>query len=878
MESINEKKKIRRSRNGCHRCKKQKIKCDERKPSCSYCAKSGTPCDYSMKLTWGGRPFKNLEKRQSTTDDTGKISKKMSKSSSTGDILFIVNSFDTKNIKPNAEPLKKSKSESRGGESSTNSGDNVRTLEMQRSSSTPGNSAILPFNSSREENLLNVLGTPASSHSHLLGPLIQSPNTGTPGSPGDKPLLIEHFPGISDGIESLSEALESIASGGNLFNIKNSEIFHNFILSNLDDKKDEELQPTTQVPKSQTSPSPGLELKRLEVQNTNPPGAELTPTTSFTPVATSGAWDNANLENYSADLSKIELIMPHLKSNLLEDLLSPDSSMFSKKAATSSSSVDSGKNVDTSDIGSQLQEMNPLDAFNVIPPSISPLPEVILQVPYYRELFHFWLTVASDHLVPAPSTMYHENPFKVILPRMAMESPSILTTLLAFAETVRAQYDFSLKESKQIIDHLLARSCTELLKLLQDKKRATSDATLATVLLLSCLEVFSCGNFDRHRAHTLGARQIILSRGLKITKNKSKRIKEMKDSERMLQVGRKIGSISARSNGNDSVTEAADDALSQVKSEIDGLTKSQVSGNSELYYSPVSTISSLNNDAYLDDSDSSSESHVTYFLMRWFAYVDVIGALSATKHADNYLSHKQGEDLYHTNSAEQVEGYKSGDIDRLLGFDLIFLPLLADIALLIRLKNNYLLTSGSRSDMIPTSLITRALEAKETLSAAFASGEAKRKERLERALRRANFASNTLDESASSIIRKDTILRSTNKIFFNMGLLNLYRRVLAVDRKSSLVQDLCEEIGDILQLSIEPKSPAEICSIFCTFCAACESTNIAMQQLFHARFTTLAEMGLNNAKKSLEIMERCWETGADWMFVANELDIDFTLL
>lgn len=52
------KKKRTRSRFGCHNCKRLKVKCDEKKPSCSVCLKSNKQCDYSIQLTWGGRPFK----------------------------------------------------------------------------------------------------------------------------------------------------------------------------------------------------------------------------------------------------------------------------------------------------------------------------------------------------------------------------------------------------------------------------------------------------------------------------------------------------------------------------------------------------------------------------------------------------------------------------------------------------------------------------------------------------------------------------------------------------------------------------------------------------------------------------------------------------
>ncbi|GME77501.1 unnamed protein product [[Candida] boidinii] len=53
------KKTRKRSRGGCHACKKSKIKCDELKPICTNCKKFEKSCDYSLILTWGGRPYKN---------------------------------------------------------------------------------------------------------------------------------------------------------------------------------------------------------------------------------------------------------------------------------------------------------------------------------------------------------------------------------------------------------------------------------------------------------------------------------------------------------------------------------------------------------------------------------------------------------------------------------------------------------------------------------------------------------------------------------------------------------------------------------------------------------------------------------------------------
>ncbi|KAK1084643.1 hypothetical protein LTR48_005266 [Friedmanniomyces endolithicus] len=44
-----------RSRKGCWPCKSRKVKCGEERPACANCVKSSEACDYSIRLNWGGR-------------------------------------------------------------------------------------------------------------------------------------------------------------------------------------------------------------------------------------------------------------------------------------------------------------------------------------------------------------------------------------------------------------------------------------------------------------------------------------------------------------------------------------------------------------------------------------------------------------------------------------------------------------------------------------------------------------------------------------------------------------------------------------------------------------------------------------------------------
>ncbi|KAF2112299.1 fungal-specific transcription factor domain-containing protein [Lophiotrema nucula] len=45
----------KRSRTGCWPCKARKVKCGEEKPRCLNCERQGEACDYSIRLNWGGR-------------------------------------------------------------------------------------------------------------------------------------------------------------------------------------------------------------------------------------------------------------------------------------------------------------------------------------------------------------------------------------------------------------------------------------------------------------------------------------------------------------------------------------------------------------------------------------------------------------------------------------------------------------------------------------------------------------------------------------------------------------------------------------------------------------------------------------------------------
>lgn len=774
---MEEKKKIRRSRNGCHNCKRLKIKCDERKPTCSYCIKTNAQCDYSIKLTWGGRPYKVKKKEKqhnfqsvpipATSSVDSVISNKSKKEEPANggaqqqglnnDIQFILHDFTTPLVTSPLSPTESlitqpelfAYSNNRKRKASDCNNENLRKRDKSIGDAIFNTEVQSPFLTPQMPSSFVSEGDKL----HFLKISDKKTNSESP--------LQEMIPEIKNGMNQLTNALADI--GFEQFQLENSDIFNEFI----------------------QNPENYNKIAHLD--------------------SNSESLENSFLNNYSEDITRIEKYLPRQSTNIFGDntpmrLLSN----FSRAPKIQELEFDDG------------EEPTDQEYWESIPPLLVPLPTLLLNVPFYRNLMHFWINVAANHLVPASSRIYSDNPFKILLTQMAMEYPSILNTLLAFSAKMRSNLIGKDDTPDTIIDQLLSRSCSELLRLLKNKESATSDQTLATVMLLSCFEVFNSKDFSRHRAHNIGARQIIKARSTTGTRVRI--------------------------------------------------------------------------------PDSGKEKDMAFFLMRWFVYTDVIGALSSTTNSGDYLLTSKNSSTYEPLECISIlsdidnmrnDEYKcpKNNIDYLMGFDMKFLPQFAKITMLIREVNILLQQSRETLPNIPLSIVHKALEVKEALLQTRRLDEEQVMKHHEQLMelkikrkRGMDLPNPDSPEEVLNLIQENDILRYTNKIFCDAGLIHLYRRVLLLPRESKLVQDLAMGIGELAKTQIESRSPAEICCIFCFFTAGCEVLDANMQQFFQLRFQNLAEMGNTNARKGLEIMKRCWQTKEDWITAAKVLDLDLTLL
>lgn len=782
---------IKRSRNGCHNCKRLKIKCDEIKPKCSYCVKSNIDCDYSIRLTWGGRPYKDEKKRQNQmfkmmtpVEDSPKPKRAKPAKPKSG-VQFVMNRSASYPEHTNDQTTAMSRSKSEPQVKIENLPENLTLSNdkfsdfMAREIGSPEPASPASFNTPQGVSILSAPYMEENASDINMNYINDLASKRTL----DMSSILSNMPELSTGIEDVSNALERVVDGGHQFGLHNSEIFNRFLSSNVEE-----------------------------------------------PVVSDTQSSEADfLTNYANDIAKVDAYFPRQTSNAkaawLTDFASP-SSILDSTVGGPSPRYQKIEFLDEE--GETGDEIVPLDSeqtiatpilsyIESIPPPLAPLPELLNQVSYYKQLMHFWVTVGADNLVPAPSHIYEENPFKVILPQMAMEYPAILTTILALSAISKALIT-GLKPPTEIMNQLVARSCTMLLKMLQNKEQSTSDAALATVLLLSCYETFVSSNLEKHRAHNSGARQIIMAR--------------------------------------------------RLPNDLKSLLKS--------HKSSVDLLSSV----------STVEGDITFFLMRWFVYIDVMGALSATRNALYYLNQPEynyfiADSLSNFNSPDSEEQIidPKRDIDYIFGFDAQFLSHFTDIVMLIRNVESYLDANGDRR-LLPVEIITKAIEVRSEFAHTYSKGEARRQEIIDKMSdnSRKTQLSHGKTKRIKNLIQQDYILRCTNKLFYNVGLLNLYRRVLLVPRESQIIQDLAYSMGSVLCNDLKLKSSAEVCTIFCHFCAACDTLDQDMRQMFKARFTVLAESGNVHAAKSLQIMNRCWETGQDWIEASRDLDIDITLL
>lgn len=148
-----------------------------------------------------------------------------------------------------------------------------------------------------------------------------------------------------------------------------------------------------------------------------------------------------------------------------------------------------------------------------IPTKFEPLPTILRENPMNLLYFHHFLNHTAKILVPHDCP---ENPFKTILPQMALKNPNLLNLMLAYSACHRARLLGHREPTGRIAGWVRNVFPSLRATLSETSDPQVSNANLATAIMLASLEIISPSSFGVHipwQHHLSLARNIIQARG-----------------------------------------------------------------------------------------------------------------------------------------------------------------------------------------------------------------------------------------------------------------------------------------------------------------------------------------------------------------------------
>ncbi|KAL8805720.1 MAG: hypothetical protein Q9200_005311 [Gallowayella weberi] len=401
-----------------------------------------------------------------------------------------------------------------------------------------------------------------------------------------------------------------------------------------------------------------------------------------------------------------------------------------------------------------------------IPRALTPLPPILQDNRMNLLYFHHFLNHTARILVPHDCSA---NPFKSILPQMAIHDINLLHLLLAYSASHRALL-LKHPEPATRIATWVRDVFPTLRKALNDPHAPITNANLATAIMLASLEIISPNAFEvtvPWQTHLTVARRMILARG-----------------------------------GAQSVHR---------------------------------------------------KDKVSYFLSRWFAYLDILGSLSGGKNdqplfSGNYWANDDSDDDF--------------QIDCLLGFTSRCVGILARIAELARQCDNERISSETRDineDWTPS---------EDTLQKAEGLKQDLQEARMHRYKGCPHRPSTPVMHRRSDKDGEEAgwdllEMVATNEAFHWAGLIHLNRRILGKKSEDIEVQIAVREIVSALY-KVRKGGTAEACLLFPIFTAGCDAREKGQREVIMERLAAVEGSGMTQVHKARSLMEKVWETGRPW--------------
>ncbi|EME80490.1 Serine/threonine protein kinase [Pseudocercospora fijiensis CIRAD86] len=486
----------KRSRTGCWPCKARKVKCGEEKPVCANCAKSGETCDYSIRLNWAGRSRRDKDKDGAPTEaatftfvatpTSAGPAPGPAKSDafphphdyifSSQHIAIATASQRPPGSHPAAFPTPEPTPANGGSVLDPRLG-----LAQQRPLSQDYQAPYYPYATAYQ--------SPASPEREHTSPASAPPADEFPCSPQHRtkrlktahspvfavpqyPLHSEHSPGSTFTSHSTSSIVNTPATPGSSIN---------------------SASPYPAQPSSLNVQDPP-DLRRLSVK-------------SLLHV----------YRTYGYDHGFPDLDIPLNDDQSVVQPKSPD--LRRASAAVSEVSTSSGE-FDAKQIAFEPGGYYAQPVAIRIPKSLEPLPAELVNNPMNLLYFHHFINHTGRIMVPHDCT---ENPFRGVLPQMAMRNPHLLHLLLAFSASHRAKLLDHAEPANRIAGWMadvlpaLRQSLNEPSSPgVTDPTDPSSLAPLATAIMLASLEIVTPNTFSVRipwQQHLQIARQMIVDKG-----------------------------------------------------------------------------------------------------------------------------------------------------------------------------------------------------------------------------------------------------------------------------------------------------------------------------------------------------------------------------
>ncbi|KAI1386991.1 uncharacterized protein F4822DRAFT_431859 [Hypoxylon trugodes] len=442
----------RRSRNGCWPCKNRKIKCGEERPNCLNCQRTGETCDYSIRLNWEGRRGKRPEPG---VIDFGR--EVLSPPARGFKLVHQYPSADAPGTR-RLEPLTSPSSQPKAERNNTNRVLPQAVVPLENPSSTSVDDTDSPLPASKRAKLT----------SDLQSPELQSA----------RPIEQRHNSAASSTLDS------SVAS------------FRFTVGSGL--SAGSPLTPTTSSTFSDDDQRHAS--RRLSVNSllSAPPGPQAWPdenssraSTSLPPIDTRSR-PSANSTYYGVDRGFADL---DLGRNDDMAAISGSSPLLPREGDNPFGQhsddmvwTEFGFGVETNEFEEEEGGYYSKPVSIYIPRNLEPLPSTLIDNPMNLLYFHHFLNHTARVLVPYDDP--HANPFRTILPQMAVKNDNLLALLLAYSASHRARVLNHPEPTFRIavwVDDVFP----SLRQALSDPNKNFSNTNLATAIMLTSLEIIS---------------------------------------------------------------------------------------------------------------------------------------------------------------------------------------------------------------------------------------------------------------------------------------------------------------------------------------------------------------------------------------------------